>query len=215
VHVGSSENAINAIKAGADVLAHGIYRGKLSEEDAKFIAESKIPIIYTLFVFELSAQLTEGIYNPTQFDSLLLDQKILKGITTNQALQIKNYPVIHAITSNLVNERENWRSNLDLLRKYGAKIIVGTDSGTPGLGHGTAIYHEIDELLKYGLTNYEVLRAATYLSSSTYMDKPSFGFLNEGFEADMLLLNNNPLQEINAVKYPSLIFTNGLIFKRN
>ena len=39
VHIGSPENAINAIKAGADVLAHGVWRGELSVEQASIQQE--------------------------------------------------------------------------------------------------------------------------------------------------------------------------------
>jgi imidazolonepropionase-like amidohydrolase len=214
VHVGSSENAVNAIKAGADVLAHGIYRGLLSEDDARFIAKSKIPIIYTLYAFEFNFQMVQGLYTPTHFDSLLLEKVILKGISGKNGLQVESSGVIHSFTSSLVKQKENWKNNLSILRKYNAKIIVGTDAGTPGYGHGTAIYHEIDELIKYGMSNFEVLNAATHLSSFTFFDTPNFGLIAEGYEADMLILNDNPLKNINSIKQPDFIISNGQILKR-
>lgn len=214
VHVGSSENAINAIKAGADVLAHGIYRGSLSETDARFIAESNVPIIYTLYAFEFNYQMVQGQYTPNHFDTLLLDKEILTGIAGSNGLQVKSSDVIHSFTSNLIKQKENWKNNLSLLRKYNAKIIVGTDAGTPGFGHGTAIYHEIDELIKYGMSNFEVLNAATYLSSFTFFESPNFGLVSEGYEADLLVLNGNPLLNINNLKEPIFIISNGQILKR-
>jgi imidazolonepropionase-like amidohydrolase len=64
------------------------------------------------------------------------------------------------------------------------------------------------------MSNFEVLNAATHLSSFTFFDTPNFGLIAEGYEADMLILNDNPLKNINSIKQPDFIISNGQILKR-
>lgn len=210
VHIGSPKNAIDAINAGADVLAHGVVRGILTDEQAKKIAESQIPIVYTLFGFEFTEQLARGVFVPNNYDSLLIPEKLLSGISGKNALRISESEVIHSFACSLTKEKKDWKNNFELLLKYNAKIIVGTDAGAPGYYHGTAIYHEMDELKKYGMNNFQILRAATSSAAGTYIDQPDFGSIKEGFQADLLLLNGNALENLNFVKEPALVISNGI-----
>lgn len=212
VHIGSAENAINA---GADILAHGILRGSLTDAEAKKIADSKIPIIYTLYAFEFTEQLGRGAYVPNQIDSVLVPQKLLSGISGEEGKQVENSHVVHSFASSLTNEKDKWKENLQLLLKYNANIIVGTDAGAPGYYHGTAILHELDELKKYGLSNYQILTGATSRAALAYFSNPDFGSITQGNRADLLLLSSNPLEELSVVKFPEMIVTNGRIVKRN
>ena len=82
----------------------------------------------------------------------------------------------------------------------GVKILLGTDS--PGLlgVAGFSAHDEMRALRSTGLSNKEILKIATANGAQFIMDnKPesdSFGRVVQGYRADLILLNSNPLDSI-------------------
>lgn len=214
VHVGSSKNAMDAIKAGADVLAHGIVRDALTDEEAKFIAESKVPIIYTLAGFENVHQISSGEYQASKWDSILIPKEVLNPICGIHGKAFNDAPVLKDFASDVNTNRKFWKENFRKLHKHGVSILVGTDSSLPGTYTGTTYYQELKMLKEYGLSNFEVLSGATYKNATLIKNEPDFGIIKKGCRADLLLLNNNPLVDLNAVENPALIIANGLVVNR-
>lgn len=214
VHVGSSDNAITAIKAGADVLAHGIYRSELSDDDAKFIAKSSVPIIYTLGAFESTYLLSKKSYKISKWDATLLPQEILTPLSTDQSEEINKLDLMVRFVEDLDKNRPYWRKNLGKLRKFGAKIAIGTDSSLPGSYPGSSLYNELRLLSNYGMSNFELLNGATNLNSHLFLDDPHFGSVEVGKQADLLLLNDNPITNLSSVETPNTIIIKGKIIKR-
>ena len=214
VHIGSPEDAINAVKAGADVLAHGIWRGKLTPVQADIIANSKIPIIYTLAAFQNVNSINKGEYVPNKYDSLLVPKIILDPVTNWNGLDIKNKPVMSAFFDDVTNKNQYLLNNFKLLHDRKVKILVGTDSSLPGTYAGSTLLQEIDALKEYGMTNFEILTGVTYLSSKLFLKNPDFGIVEIGKKANLLLINGNPLENLELVKTPETIFLNGDIILR-
>ena len=80
--------------------------------------------------------------------------------------------------------------------KQGAPFAVGTDSqAIGGITYGFSVHEEMLELKNLGLSNLEVLQAAT-VNAHVVLGEPGGGTLQEGRRADMLLLNSNPLEDI-------------------
>jgi len=211
VHIGSPEDGVNAAKAGADVLAHGIWRGKLTPAQADLIANSKVPIIYTLAAFQNVNSINKGEYLPNKYDSLLVPKIILDPVTKWNGMDIKNKPVMHAFFDDVTKKNPYLLDNFKLLHDRKVKILVGTDSSLPGTYAGSTLLQEIDALKKYGMTNFEILTGATYLSSKIFLKNPDFGIVKEGKKANLLLINGNPLENLELVKTPETIFSNGNI----
>ena len=62
-------------------------------------------------------------------------------------------------------------------------------------------------LKNVGLSNLEILRAAT--SSSAEMLGLKIGIIALGYQADLLVLNENPLKNIDALRKPFAIIKKG------
>lgn len=214
VHIGSPDDAVNAVNAGADVLAHGIWRGKLTPEQADIIANSKIPMIYTLAAFQNVNAINKGEYIPNKYDSLLVPKIILDPVTKWNGLDIKNQPVMSKFFNDVTKKSKYLLDNFKLLHDRNVTILVGTDSSLPGTYAGSTLLQEMDALKQYGMTNFEILTGATYLSSKLFLKNPDFGSVEKGKKANLLLINGNPLKNLEFVKTPETIFMNGIIILR-
>jgi imidazolonepropionase-like amidohydrolase len=97
--------------------------------------------------------------------------------------------------------------------KAGVKILTGTDTAFPLAPPGESLIEEIDNLVKIGLSPYEALKAATsnpgeYIK--LFIDKGSnFGKIKEGYTANLILLESNPLKNLNVLKTPEGVLLRG------
>lgn len=84
------------------------------------------------------------------------------------------------------------------MHEAGVTILAGSDSGPfnsftyPGI----SLHRELEALVDAGLTPAEALKAATINGAEFFGLGDEFGQVKEGFVADLVLLNSNPLQDI-------------------
>ncbi|MGZ8363240.1 MAG: amidohydrolase family protein [Caulobacteraceae bacterium] len=93
-------------------------------------------------------------------------------------------------------------------------IIVGTDApDIPGVAPGYSVIDEIDALKAVGFSNYDALAAATSVSGDfvarTVPGAERFGVVKAGARADLVLLDQNPLMNLNALKTPAGVMVQG------
>lgn len=82
----------------------------------------------------------------------------------------------------------------------GGKIMVGSDTPEFMWLYGFGVHHELVALRESGLSNYSVLAAGTR-NSHEYLGSLSVaGTIEKGKRADLVLLNADPLKDINATK---------------
>ena len=214
VHIGSPENAVNAVKAGADILAHGIWRGKLTPEQADIIAESKIPVIYTLAAFHNVHAINNKAYTPNDLDEELVPKEILDPVTGEKGKDVEQMSAMRAFFADVSDKNQFLLDNFDLLKARKVPILVGTDSSLPGTYAGSTYHQEIESLKNYGMSNYDILMGATSRAAQVFLENPSFGTVEKGKVADLLLLTGNPLEDISTLKSPNLIIKGGKMVKK-
>lgn len=214
VHIGSPQNAVDAVKAGADVLAHGIWRGELTEEQASYIAEADIPVVYTISGFVNVAAIYNAAYAPDLLSEKLVARSILEPVTMENGSDVHSQEVMNAFFEDVSRQESYWETNFRLLHQNGATILVGTDSNLPGTYAGATYFQELEVLKKFGMSNFEILAAATYGNSKAFLNEPDFGLIEEGKNADVMLLDGNPLEELEVIKTPELILKGGRVVKR-
>lgn len=78
----------------------------------------------------------------------------------------------------------------------GADILAGTDTPNPYVVPGFAIHDELALLVEAGLSEHEALRAATAQPARYLGRVKEFGRIVPGLRADLLLLEENPLEDI-------------------
>jgi hypothetical protein len=92
---------------------------------------------------------------------------------------------------------------------YSDKTLAGTDSPNPYNPPGQAIHFELMHLVDAGFSNAQVLKIAT-LNAARYLGiEVDYGTIEEGKIADLILLNENPLENIRATQNIHEVFKNG------
>ncbi|MGH8963842.1 MAG: amidohydrolase family protein, partial [Actinomycetes bacterium] len=95
---------------------------------------------------------------------------------------------------------EDVLASVKALHDAGVDLLVGTDVSFPlptlgGMAHGASVHHELQLLVRAGLTPVEALRAATSVPARRFA-LPDRGMIREGLRADLLLVGGDPTTRI-------------------
>lgn len=98
--------------------------------------------------------------------------------------------------------------------KAGIPILAGTDAnaepGAPAnVKHGESMHHELELLVQAGLSNLEHLRAGTSLPAR-YFGFDDRGIIAVGKRADLLLIKDDPVQDIKATRTVQRVWCKGI-----
>ena len=88
------------------------------------------------------------------------------------------------------------RSMVRALHEAGAKLLIGTDTPHPFVLPGLAVHDEMRNFIAAGLTPYEALWSATRGPAQFLDQSNEFGVVATGARADLVLLEANPLLNI-------------------
>lgn len=103
--------------------------------------------------------------------------------------------------------------NRDLLLKElqdaGVRILMGTDAPQVYSVPGFSIHRELASMQRAGLTSYQIIQSGTFNVGAYFADKDDFGTISVGSRADMLLLSENPLNDIAAIKQTEGVMIRG------
>ena len=94
------------------------------------------------------------------------------------------------------------------LQKNGVGLLLGADAPQVYNVPGFASHHELKYMVDAGLTTFEALQTAT-INVGKFLNKPDLGVIKEGAVADLVLLNNNPLENINHTTTIEGVILNG------
>ncbi len=95
--------------------------------------------------------------------------------------------------------------------KAGVKIAFGTDSGVSAHGDN---WQEFVLMSAAGMTNKDALRSATIETAKLLGVEDKLGQIKKGMLADIIALQNNPLEDISIMKNVGFVMKDGIIFKQ-
>ncbi|WP_316794666.1 amidohydrolase family protein [Pedobacter frigoris] len=148
------------------------------------------------------------VYKGLRLDSAVRDQLLLEMKKHNTFL---DPTVFHAENNKMVN------AVLITSRAHqlGIKIVTGTDWIYPTKDEPVPLLDEMKLLTsKCGMTNLEVIQAAT-LNGAEVTGLKDRGAIRVGKRADLLILDSNPEQNLEALFKPHTVFQKGkMVFQR-
>jgi imidazolonepropionase-like amidohydrolase len=87
------------------------------------------------------------------------------------------------------------------LRDAGAGLLLCTDAGPFYVEPGFSIHVELQNLVEAGLTPYEAIRAGTRDAAEFLGASDEFGTVAVGKRADLILVEDNPLENVGNLQY--------------
>lgn len=105
------------------------------------------------------------------------------------------------------------------LHDAGVPLLLGTDSGTGGMGivTGYSIHDELSILVENGFSPYEALGMGTVNAAGVVESMTGdgdFGTIEVGKRADLILAAKNPLQDISSLRTPLGVMAAGRWYSR-
>lgn len=97
-----------------------------------------------------------------------------------------------------------------MAHRLGVRIVAATDTGY-GPESTTTLAHELLELVEIGMSPLEALQAATTTAAELLGVSDHTGRIAEGLEADLIVLERNPLEDVGVVQDVLLVVSDGRV----
>lgn len=99
------------------------------------------------------------------------------------------------------------------MRRAGVGFLAGTDEGTVGVYPGFSLHDELELLVSAGLSPMEALQAATR-NAALCLGLEKTGTITEGNDADLVLLDADPLERIGNTRRIAAVIRGGYLLPR-
>ncbi|MDC6366976.1 MULTISPECIES: amidohydrolase family protein [Flavobacteriaceae] len=102
-----------------------------------------------------------------------------------------------------------------ILNEEGVELLLGTDTGPSLTIPGITLHDEIALLHKNGIAPIDILRSGTINASKALGLNNEIGSIAIGKKADLLLLEENPLDALSTLKEPVSIVKDGVFYTKD
>ncbi len=101
------------------------------------------------------------------------------------------------------------RQLIKALQDNGHGMLLGSDAPQLFNVPGFSIHHEIEAMAKAGMAPLEIIQSGTLNPALFFGMENTFGNLKEGLDADIVVLDANPLKDLKALKQINGVFVRG------
>jgi hypothetical protein len=217
-HVPNGMTTTQAIEAGYDQINHIQYpardllhieRGKpftvdFTTDDAK----KQIALFQQHHtVFDDTVSLYENFFHPAAVPYSTLEPGVLKvAPQLAEALSSPGAPADRAVGAKA--NLDAFMATIRELHKDGLDVVAGTDQNIPGY----SLHREMELYVEAGFTPMEALEAATSVPARVMGLYKKAGTIELGKQADMVLLDADPLVDIHNTRRILKIIADGAIY---
>jgi imidazolonepropionase-like amidohydrolase/ABC-type multidrug transport system permease subunit len=213
VHTGDARDVTDAIDIGATSIEHGSMRDEIPDSVLAHMARQGIYYDPTLGVTEAYAN-----YYAARADSLnnsLVQQTVLGSLLKGTRDFLASGKSVDAAKEAIFTHAfDECRANLMRAWKAGVPLVMGTDAGNPLVFHGPSMHHELQLWVQAGIPAEVALQAATVNAAKLLRAASRIGAIRKGLDADLLMVDGNPLQDIAATERISLVMFKGERLRR-
>ncbi len=101
-----------------------------------------------------------------------------------------------------------------ILAQEEVKILFGTDTGPNLIIPGATVLEEIILLKDAGLSSFQILQSATY-NAANVLNRSDLGIIAVGSQAELIILEDNPLENLQTLKQPKWLLAHGQIYNED
>ncbi len=210
VHVSRLFAAHEALQAGADGLVH-VHADRVADAALVQLARERgafvTPTLAVIAGFDPTLPATAGEARVNQ--RFAADPAVRPYLTPDQRRGLESSPGTKLVMFRL----ETALASVRALHAGGVEILAGSDAPNPGTAHGASLHHEMELLVRAGLTPTEALRAATSAPARRF-GLAARGRIAPGQRADLLLVTGDPTADIRATRAIERIWKNGAAVER-
>jgi imidazolonepropionase-like amidohydrolase len=205
-HISNEIRAREAIFAGVDTLAHPVIQAPASDEFVRLMRAKLIPEATTLTIGENYSRVAE---HPE-----FVDQPLYR-----ETMEPEDVQRLKTVES--ARQKENrwawWmkimtpvaQDNVKRIDAAGGIMALGTDQSS-----GPAVHRELELIAGGGVPPLNAIRIATLNAARFLGRERDMGSVEEGKIADLVLLDADPLVDINNAKRIHTVIKNGTIIDR-
>lgn len=219
VHATQRITAQLAVENGADFLVHSVDDEVLKPEFVQLMKKNKTVLCPTLIVHDGYVKTFGQNINPSNYELLKADPYQLGSL-----LDLKHLP--DTLRINMYKQRANSpqsiaslkaadsisMANLKILSDAGVLIATGTDAGNIGTMHASSYLAELQAMQQSGMNNWQILAASTLNGAKVLGKQNELGSVNVGKKANLVLLDANPIDNIENVTKINRIINKGVVF---
>jgi len=209
VHTGDARDVGDALSAGADSIEHGSFREVIPDALCDQMAARKTFYDPTLSVAEATADFVAG-------KSDLLQRSLVQQVgpaalleNTAKAMASGETQAMRQQVAGFPQSLSVGEENLKRAWQHGVTLVTGSDAGNLLVIHGPTVQHEVELWVKAGIPPAVALQSATYNAARLLRDEQHIGLIHEGNDADLLLVDGNPLDDITAIERISIVIFKG------
>ncbi len=223
VHATTLSQAKAAVGVGAELLVHSVSDREVDDAFLSVAREQGTIYTPTLIVssgYMLAYRAAAGIA-PYQID----DPNGCVDTKTRQLMESAGRFSDHPAFTESFKERlrsfdpdsdrvsETNLANLKKVYEAGITIAVGTDAGNPGTLHGPSIYEELEAMQRAGIPAEDLIVMATRNGAIAMEREQDFGTLESGKIANLIVLDEDPSEDIAKMRTISRIMLKGNLRK--
>ena len=208
-HAPLLQHAKDVLRAGADGLLHGIVDLPVDQELIDLLTRNRAVYVPTLSLYEDVADVASWARRQSSQDPQRLVAPLAESFAAPAAVQQFNGFLDNAsfTKDRLTTQRAN------LKRVYDARVpvVMGTDTGFFGIIMGVSSQLELALMVEAGLTPDAALAAATINAARMIGRDKEQGSIEPGKSADLLILDGDPLMDINNVRRIHRVIKGGVV----
>ncbi|HHP7239804.1 amidohydrolase family protein [Longibacter sp.] len=198
VHATGLETARTAVEAGADILVHSVYDRPVDNAFVQELVAENVLYVPTLMVSERYGQTFAQTLNLTVAEHRIGQKDVIASLFD---LQVLPDSLLSDRMRRMIAQRPAIPSdsvamqNLKAVHDAGVTVVAGTDAGNIGTLHGPSLSREFELMRAAGLSPAEILETAT-VGGATLMGRDDLGRVEAGMQADLAIVNGNPLDDL-------------------
>lgn len=209
-----------AANLGIDALTHGVpvSPNLLPKDKQKIFIENGFgPFDHFLWLSLVNLNNNGNNNNSSSSGSTEINQMI-KSLVTHRVPIDPTLDIYEAMLKEDKNDRYLWPKVLQLTKMMydsGVQILSGTDIPNFGLIPGKSLHHELELLVEAGINPLDVIKIATRNGANALGILNKTGTIENGKEANMIILAANPIDNISNTQKIEAIINDGKFVDRD
>ena len=165
--------------------------------------------------YDPTLSIVNALMQPAEGQLRLLNRSLVLQVGPMKMIEGTRQSVAKDEGHRNVSGYEHAKSNLLRAHRAGVTLVTGSDAGNPLVIHGPTVQQEMALWVQAGIPAAAALQAATSNAAKALGAADRIGSIAAGLDANLQLVNGDPLSDIAATEGISLVIFKGERIRRN